>query len=327
MAGELSAPGPSQRDQQPAGAPGMPPHEPTALAAAPSPQAISLKPLKAGAPAPGALAGGAGGMAAAGSDAQAADARQAAAAGAVAAGAPGTSAPAPQPLVAGSTPAAGTTAGTTAMAQQQKQQQQQAGGVATPAAAPQAATPAASPPTAQRQAGAAGPAAAAAAAEAAAAALMPPPPPSPVQQALTDLDALLQRLAALDPDGWFRHPVRESDAPNYYKIIRRPMCFEVGAVRGAGVAGGHLSAAAGHAHADPALCCRKCQRTPHFAVMSALALLLLHAVHHKSTALAESCQGRCQPTTAPPLTPAAAVHARQGARAAVRHVAGAGARL
>ncbi|KAI7842908.1 hypothetical protein COHA_003419 [Chlorella ohadii] len=51
---------------------------------------------------------------------------------------------------------------------------------------------------------------------------------------MTDLDALLQRLAALDPDGWFRHPVRESDAPNYYKIIRRPMCFEFmrGKVRG-----------------------------------------------------------------------------------------------
>lgn len=223
VADELSKPPPEQRDQKPQG---MPPHEPTALASSPAAQQpSSLKPLKAGAPP---LASAGHGMAAAGSDAQTAGARQAASTPAA------TAASAPQPVATGCAPAAAaalTQAGAAGTAQ--LQQQQPPGGVSTPSAAPQAATSAPSPPTAQRQAGAAGPAAAAtvtgAGTEAEAAALMPPPPPSPAQQAVADLDALIQRLAALDPDGWFRHPVRESDAPHYYKIIRRPMCFEVGA--------------------------------------------------------------------------------------------------
>lgn len=84
--------------------------------------------------------------------------------------------------------------------QQQQQRQQQTAGVATPAAhVAAAATPAASPPQ----------------------------PLSPGERAQAELEAILARVAQLDPDGWFKHPVREADAPNYYKIIRRPMCFEV----------------------------------------------------------------------------------------------------
>jgi hypothetical protein len=52
---------------------------------------------------------------------------------------------------------------------------------------------------------------------------------SPGVQAAADLEAILARMMKLDVEGWFRHPVKESIAPNYYKIIKRPMCFEVGA--------------------------------------------------------------------------------------------------
>lgn len=331
LAGELSGERPpAQRDQQPQDAQGMPPHEPTALAPSPAAHQASLKTLKAGAPSHGALAGPGDGMAAAGSGAQAAEARQAAAGGAVAAGAPDAGPPSStQPAATGSTPAA--VAGLTQAGAAAAAQQQQSGGVATPAAAPQAATPAASPPTAQRQAGAAGPAAAAAAAEAEAAALMPPPPPSPAQQAVADLDALIQRLAALDPDGWFRHPVRESDAPNYYKIIRRPMCFEVGAARSVvkrGCAAG--AGMRGQQCRRLAVRCRKCVC---LATLAAPSCCLMcggaPSLHGALQAGAHHCS-HCRP---PMLTcsnrplPCAAVHARQGAGAAVRHVAGAGARL
>lgn len=94
--------------------------------------------------------------------------------------------------------------------------------VPTPAVQATAATPTASPPAPAAAAGA--PASAAQQAAAAAAALA-----NPGQQAVADLEAILGRIMNLDAEGWFRHPVRHSDAPNYYKIIKRPMCFEVGA--------------------------------------------------------------------------------------------------
>lgn len=66
-----------------------------------------------------------------------------------------------------------------------------------------------------------------------------PAPASPGERAQEDLEAILARVSQLDPDGWFRHPVREADAPNYYRIIRRPMCFEVRAAATAAVCGLH----------------------------------------------------------------------------------------
>lgn len=83
--------------------------------------------------------------------------------------------------------------------------------LASPATQPVAATLAACPAAGAR------PAAAAAASAG---------PPSPGQAAAADLEGILTRIAQLDTEGWFRRPVREVDAPNYYKIIKQPMCFE-----------------------------------------------------------------------------------------------------
>lgn len=55
------------------------------------------------------------------------------------------------------------------------------------------------------------------------------PPPSPGAAAAAELEAILGRLMQIDKEGWFRHPVSELVAPKYYKIIKQPMCFEVGA--------------------------------------------------------------------------------------------------
>jgi hypothetical protein len=43
------------------------------------------------------------------------------------------------------------------------------------------------------------------------------------------LEAILARIRGLDTEGWFWAPVRDVDAPNYSKIIKQPMCFQVGA--------------------------------------------------------------------------------------------------
>lgn len=47
------------------------------------------------------------------------------------------------------------------------------------------------------------------------------------QAAIADLEGILARISALDPEGWFQHPVTEADAPNYHSIIKHPMCFQV----------------------------------------------------------------------------------------------------
>lgn len=57
------------------------------------------------------------------------------------------------------------------------------------------------------------------------------PPPSPGAAAAAELEAILARLMQIDKEGWFRHPVSELVAPKYYKIIKQPMCFEVGAAQ------------------------------------------------------------------------------------------------
>ncbi|GAB4819742.1 hypothetical protein N2152v2_006788 [Parachlorella kessleri] len=41
------------------------------------------------------------------------------------------------------------------------------------------------------------------------------------------LEAIISRLRGLDTEGWFWAPVRDMDAPNYSKIIKKPMCFQV----------------------------------------------------------------------------------------------------
>lgn len=105
--------------------------------------------------------------------------------------------------------------GAPASAPQQGPRGSQQTAVVTPAAQPTAATPLASPP--------AGTAAATQPPQPA----QPPPAADAAQQAAADLETILGRIMNLDLEGWFRHPVRDCDAPNYSKIIRRPMCFEV----------------------------------------------------------------------------------------------------
>ncbi|KAL6781297.1 hypothetical protein ACKKBG_A10575 [Auxenochlorella protothecoides x Auxenochlorella symbiontica] len=59
------------------------------------------------------------------------------------------------------------------------------------------------------------------------------PPAAPAAPALgtptsgeAELLALLQRLAALDSEGWFQAPVSDIQAPGYSSIIRHPMCIQ-----------------------------------------------------------------------------------------------------
>ncbi len=48
-----------------------------------------------------------------------------------------------------------------------------------------------------------------------------------VEQAIVTLEGILERLSQLDAEGWFQQPVKESDAPNYFSIVKHPMCFQV----------------------------------------------------------------------------------------------------
>lgn len=45
-------------------------------------------------------------------------------------------------------------------------------------------------------------------------------------QATTELLSLLDRLAALDGEGWFQAPVTDAQAPGYSTIIKHPMCLQ-----------------------------------------------------------------------------------------------------
>ncbi|EFJ43059.1 hypothetical protein VOLCADRAFT_66369, partial [Volvox carteri f. nagariensis] len=49
--------------------------------------------------------------------------------------------------------------------------------------------------------------------------------PDPFKQPTEYLLAFLNRIAMLDKEGFFQRPVREEEAPNYYSIIKQPMCF------------------------------------------------------------------------------------------------------
>lgn len=55
----------------------------------------------------------------------------------------------------------------------------------------------------------------------------PPADLTPAQrQAIRDLESIVARIRQLDTAGWFQVPVTEAVAPNYYKIIKQPMCFQ-----------------------------------------------------------------------------------------------------
>jgi hypothetical protein len=47
------------------------------------------------------------------------------------------------------------------------------------------------------------------------------------KQAIKDLHSILDRLIQMDPNRWFQHPVQDKEAPNYYQIIKQPMCFDI----------------------------------------------------------------------------------------------------
>ena len=59
----------------------------------------------------------------------------------------------------------------------------------------------------------------------------PAAPPSAMSGALgfdplEFLITLLVNISRMDTDGFFEEPVREEDAPGYYDVIKRPMCFQ-----------------------------------------------------------------------------------------------------
>ncbi len=65
-----------------------------------------------------------------------------------------------------------------------------------------------------------------------AAAALGPPGEAPVNSSsvldpLSFLHSILQQIAATDKERYFVHPVDERGAPNYYSIIRAPMCFSM----------------------------------------------------------------------------------------------------
>ncbi|GIM14663.1 hypothetical protein Vretimale_17612 [Volvox reticuliferus] len=49
--------------------------------------------------------------------------------------------------------------------------------------------------------------------------------PDPFNAPTEFLLAFLNRISVLDKEGFFQRPVREEEAPNYYTIIKQPMCF------------------------------------------------------------------------------------------------------
>eukprot|EP00873_Tetraselmis_striata_P020916 jgi/Tetstr1/441180/TSEL_029438.t1 len=52
------------------------------------------------------------------------------------------------------------------------------------------------------------------------------PAVTPHTAPLLVLEALLNKVAALDPNGFFEAPVSELVAPGYFNVIKRPMCFQ-----------------------------------------------------------------------------------------------------
>ncbi|GLI68529.1 hypothetical protein VaNZ11_012920 [Volvox africanus] len=49
--------------------------------------------------------------------------------------------------------------------------------------------------------------------------------PDPFTAPTEFLLAFLNRISVLDKEGFFQRPVREEEAPNYYTVIKQPMCF------------------------------------------------------------------------------------------------------
>ena len=64
---------------------------------------------------------------------------------------------------------------------------------------------------------------------AAAPALAPAPAPGSAPTGFDPVDVLvglLDNISRMDGDDFFEAPVREEDAPGYYDVIKRPMCFQ-----------------------------------------------------------------------------------------------------
>jgi hypothetical protein len=53
------------------------------------------------------------------------------------------------------------------------------------------------------------------------------PAVTPHTAPLLVLEALLSKVAALDPNGFFEPPVSEAVAPGYFTVIKKPMCFKL----------------------------------------------------------------------------------------------------
>lgn len=47
-----------------------------------------------------------------------------------------------------------------------------------------------------------------------------------VGRVVATLRGIIDKVSNLDGDGWFQRPVTEKDAPNYFAVIKNPMCFD-----------------------------------------------------------------------------------------------------
>ena len=47
-----------------------------------------------------------------------------------------------------------------------------------------------------------------------------------VHKVIDTMRGIIDRVSNLDADGWFQQPVTEKDAPNYFAVIKNPMCFD-----------------------------------------------------------------------------------------------------
>ncbi len=47
-----------------------------------------------------------------------------------------------------------------------------------------------------------------------------------VARVVAALRDIIDKVSNLDGDGWFQRPVTEKDAPNYFAVIKNPMCFD-----------------------------------------------------------------------------------------------------